>query len=101
MAVRIDFFGDEIERLMTLHPLTGEILSDEVELYVGAATKYAVGPDVMEQALKTIQTELDERLDELENRGKLIEAQRIRMRTTYEMQMIQQVGTSSGSGNYP
>src|SRR5690625_4830865 len=100
MAVRIEFFGDEIERLMTLHPLTGEILSDEDELYVGAATHYAVGPDVMEQALKTIQTELDERLAELENRGKLLEAQRLRMRTTYDMEMMQQVGTCSGIENY-
>ena len=100
MAVRIEFFGDEIERLMTLHPLTGEILSDEDELYVGAATHYAVGPDVMEQALKTIQTELDERLAEFENQGKLLEAQRLRMRTTYDMEMMQQVGTCSGIENY-
>ena len=100
MAVRIEFFGDEIERLMTLHPLTGEILSDEDELYVGAATHYAVGPEVMEQALKTIQTELDERLAELENQGKLLEAQRLRMRTTYDMEMMQQVGTCSGIENY-
>lgn len=100
MAVRIEFFGDEIERLMTLHPLTGEILSDEDELYVGAATHYAVGPDVMERALKTIRSELDERLAELENQGKLLEAQRLRMRTTYDMEMMQQVGTCSGIENY-
>src|SRR5699024_5149185 len=78
----------------------GEILSDEDELYVGAATHYAVGPEVMEQALKTIQTELDERLAELEHQGKLLEAQRLRMRTTYDMEMMQQVGTCSGIENY-
>ncbi|CAN5134507.1 excinuclease ABC subunit UvrB [soil metagenome] len=100
MAVRIEFFGDEIERLMTLHPLTGEILSDEQELYVGAATHYAVGPEIMERALKTIPLELDERLAELEGEGKLLEAQRLRMRTTYDLEMMQQIGTCAGIENY-
>ncbi len=77
MAVRVEFFGDEIERLMTLHPLTGEVLSDDQELFVGAATHYAAGNDVMKRAIKTIGIELEERLAELEGEGKLLEAQRL------------------------
>jgi len=100
MAVRIEFFGDEVERLMTLHPLTGEILSDEQELYVGAATHYAVGPEIMSRAVASIQVELDERLAELEGQNKLLEAQRLRMRTTFDLEMMQQVGTCAGIENY-
>ncbi|WP_019145588.1 excinuclease ABC subunit UvrB [Aeromicrobium massiliense] len=100
MAVRIEFFGDEIERLMTLHPLTGEVLSDDQELYVGAATHYAVGSDIMERAMKGIELELADRLAELERDGKLLEAQRLRMRTTYDLEMMQQIGTCSGIENY-
>ena len=100
LAVRVEFFGDEVERLMTLHPLTGEILSDEPELYVGAATHYAVGPEIMERAIPTIQAELAERLEVLEGEGKLLEAQRLRMRTTYDIEMMQQIGTCSGIENY-
>jgi len=100
LAVRVEFFGDEIERLMTLHPLTGEVLSDESELYVGAATHYAVGPEVMERAIAGIETELEERLGELEGQGKLLEAQRLRMRTSYDIEMMRQVGSCSGIENY-
>ncbi|KHL17265.1 excinuclease ABC subunit B [Mumia flava] len=100
LAVRVEFFGDEIERLMTLHPLTGEVLSDERELYVGAATHYTVGPERLETAVRGIETELTERLAELEGQGKLLEAQRLRMRTTYDIEMIRQVGTCSGIENY-
>ncbi len=100
MAVRIEFFGDEIERLMTLHPLTGEVLSEDTELYVGAATHYSAGPQTMARAIETIQVELDERLAELEKEGKLLEAQRLRMRTTYDLEMMQQVGTCAGIENY-
>jgi len=100
MAVRVEFFGDEIERLMTLHPLTGEVLSDDQELYVGAATHYAAGSDVMARAITTIQAELEERLAELDREGKLLEAQRLRMRTTYDLEMMQQIGTCSGIENY-
>ncbi|MFT4299983.1 MAG: excinuclease ABC subunit UvrB [Aeromicrobium sp.] len=99
-AVRVEFFGDEIERLMTLHPLTGEVLSEDDELYVGAATHYAVGSDTMQRAMQSIQAELDERLPELGAEGKLLEAQRLRMRTTYDLEMMQQVGTCSGIENY-
>jgi len=100
MAVRIEFFGDEVERLMTLHPLTGEVLTDEQELYVGAATHYAVGPDTMQRAIESIQVELGERLAELEGENKLLEAQRLRMRTTFDLEMMQQVGTCAGIENY-
>ena len=100
MAVRIEFFGDEIERLMTLHPLTGEVLSEDTELSVGAATHYAVGPNVMSKAIESIEAELKDRLQELEAGGHLLEAQRLRMRTTYDIEMMQQVGTCSGIENY-
>ncbi|MDX6276853.1 MAG: excinuclease subunit, partial [Nocardioidaceae bacterium] len=99
-AVRVEFFGDEIERLMTLHPLTGEVLSDDQELYVGAATHYAAGQETMNRAMRTIEIELEERLAELEGEGKLLEAQRLRMRTTYDLEMMQQVGTCAGIENY-
>jgi excinuclease ABC subunit B len=100
MAVRVEFFGDEIERLMTLHPLTGEVLSDDQELFVGAATHYAAGNETMHRAIRTIELELEERLAELEGEGKLLEAQRLRMRTTYDIEMMQQVGTCAGIENY-
>ncbi len=100
MAIRVEFFGDEIERLMTLHPLTGEVLSEDTELSVGAATHYAVGPDVMTRAIEGIEAELADRLAELESQNKLLEAQRLRMRTTYDIEMMQQVGTCSGIENY-
>ncbi|GAA3548609.1 UvrABC system protein B [Aeromicrobium flavum] len=100
MAVRVEFFGDEIERLMTLHPLTGEILSDDQELFVGAATHYAAGPETMARAIERIKVELEERLEVLERENKLLEAQRLRMRTTYDLEMMEQVGTCSGIENY-
>ena len=100
MAVRVEFFGDEIERLMTLHPLTGEVLSEDTELYVGAATHYAAGADTMQRAIRGIEAELEQRLAELDAEGKLLESQRLRMRTTYDIEMMQQVGTCSGIENY-
>jgi excinuclease ABC subunit B len=99
-AVRVEFFGDEIERLMTLHPLTGEVLSDDQELFVGSATHYAAGPATMRRAIETIKIELEERLAELEGQNKLLEAQRLRMRTTYDIEMMEQVGTCAGIENY-
>ncbi len=100
MAVRIEFFGDEIERLMTLHPITGEVLSNDQELYVGAATHYAAGNEVMQRAMSGIRTELDERLKEFDEQGKLLEAQRLRMRTNFDLEMMEQVGTCAGIENY-
>jgi excinuclease ABC subunit B len=100
LAVRIEMFGDEIERLMTLHPLTGEVISEDDELYVFPATHYVAGPARMERAIAGIEIELAERLAELEKVGKLLEAQRLRMRTTYDIEMMRQVGSCSGIENY-
>jgi excinuclease ABC subunit B len=98
--VRIEFFGDDIERLMTLHPLTGEILSDEPELYVFPATHYVAGPERMNRAIGEIEQELEARLVEMEAQGKLLEAQRLRMRTTFDIEMMRQIGSCSGIENY-
>jgi excinuclease ABC subunit B len=100
LAVRIEMFGDEIERLMTLHPLTGEVMSEDDELYIFPASHYVAGPERMERAIAGIEAELEERLGELERLGKLLEAQRLRMRTTYDIEMMRQVGSCSGIENY-
>ena len=98
--VRIEMFGDEIERIMTLHPLTGEILTEDQEMYVFPATHYVAGPERMSRAIGEIQVELEERVAEFEKQGKLLEAQRIKMRTTFDIEMMQQVGFCSGIENY-
>jgi excinuclease ABC subunit B len=100
LAVRIEMFGDEIERLMTLHPLTGEVISEDTELYIFPASHYVAGPERMERAINGIEAELAGRLGELEHGGKLLEAQRLRMRTTYDVEMMRQVGSCSGIENY-
>ena len=99
-AVRVEFFGDEIERLMTLHPVTGEVLTDDNELYVFPATHYVAGPARMERAIAGIEAELEEQVATFERQGKLLEAQRLRMRTTYDVEMMRQVGSCSGIENY-
>ncbi|MEU2391611.1 excinuclease ABC subunit UvrB [Streptomyces sp. NPDC007369] len=100
LAVRIEMFGDEIEALSTLHPLTGEVISEDRELYVFPASHYIAGPERMQNAIRGIETELAQRLGELEKQGKLLEAQRLRMRTTYDLEMMQQIGSCSGIENY-
>ncbi|MDA8321144.1 MAG: DEAD/DEAH box helicase family protein, partial [Actinomycetota bacterium] len=100
LAVRIEMFGDEIERLMTLHPLTGEVMTTDDELYIFPATHYVAGPERMERAIAGIEAELADRLAELEQAGKLLEAQRLRMRTSYDIEMMRQVGSCSGIENY-
>ncbi len=100
LALRIEMFGDEIEKIMTLHPLTGEIVRDETEMYVFPATHYAAGPETMERAIKEIEAELENRVDEFERSGKLLEAQRIKMRTTFDIEMMRQLGFCSGIENY-
>lgn len=100
LAIRIEFFGDEIERLMTLHPITGEVISEDTELHVFPATHYVAGPERMERAIKGIELELDDQLAAFEKQGKLLEAQRLRMRTTYDVEMMRQVGSCSGIENY-
>jgi excinuclease ABC subunit B len=100
LALRIEFFGDEIEALYYLHPLTGEVVRQVEELRIFPATHYVAGPERMERAVREIEIELAERLAELENQGKLLEAQRLRMRTQYDLEMIRQVGFCSGIENY-
>ncbi|GAA3520007.1 excinuclease ABC subunit UvrB [Nocardioides daeguensis] len=100
LAVRIEFFGDEIERLMTLHPVTGEVLTEDQELYVFPASHYIAGPERMERAINGIEAELAEQLATFERQGKMLEAQRLRMRTTYDIEMMRQVGSCSGIENY-
>ncbi len=100
LAIRIEMFGDEIERISVLHPLTGEVMSDEQSVFVFPATHYVAGPERMERAISGIEAELTERLEEMERQGKLLEAQRLRMRTTYDIEMMRQVGFCSGIENY-
>src|SRR5690606_2760247 len=100
LAIRVEFFGDEIERLMTLHPVTGEVLTEDEELYVFPATHYVAGPARMERAIAGIEAELAEQLAVFEKQGKMLEAQRLRMRTTYDIEMMRQVGSCSGIENY-
>jgi excinuclease ABC subunit B len=99
-AVRVEFFGDEVERLMTLHPVTGEVITEDQELYVFPATHYVAGPQRMERAIAGIEAELEDRLSTFETQGKLLEAQRLRMRTTYDVEMMRQVGSCAGIENY-
>jgi excinuclease ABC subunit B len=100
LAVRIEFFGDEIEELYYLHPLTGDVVRKVDSLRIFPATHYVAGPDRMAHAISTIELELEERLAELEGQGKLLEAQRLRMRTNYDVEMMRQVGFCSGIENY-
>jgi excinuclease ABC subunit B len=100
LAIRIEFFGDEIENIHTLHPLTGEVIRDENEMYVFPASHYVAGPERMSRAIKRIEDELAERLAVLEGQNKLVEAQRLRMRTTYDLEMMQQMGFCNGIENY-
>ncbi|MCU1613577.1 MAG: excinuclease subunit [Frankiales bacterium] len=100
LACRIEMFGDEVERLYYLHPLTGEVVREVDELFVFPATHYVAGPERMERAIRGIEAELEQRLAELDKQGKLLEAQRLRMRTTYDIEMMRQVGFCSGIENY-
>src|ERR1700738_2108864 len=100
LAVRIEYFGDEIEALYYLHPLTGEVIRKVDSLRIFPATHYVAGPERMAHAISTIEKELAERLAELEGQGKLLEAQRLRMRTSYDIEMMRQVGFCSGIENY-
>ena len=100
LAIRIEFFGDEIERLYYLHPLTGDVVREVPSLRIFPATHYVAGPERMEKAIAAIEAELAERLAEMEKQGKLLEAQRLRMRTSYDVEMMRQVGFCSGIENY-
>ncbi|MCZ9292923.1 excinuclease ABC subunit UvrB [Corynebacterium meitnerae] len=100
VAVRVEFFGDEVDALYYIHPLTGDVLQQRDELRIFPATHYVATEERMEKAIEAIKEELADRLEDLENRGKLLEAQRLRMRTEYDLEMIQQVGFCSGIENY-
>lgn len=100
VAVRVEFFGDEVDALYYIHPVTGEEIHKVEQLRIFPATHYVAGPERMEKAVSEIKIELSERLADLENRGKLLEAQRLRMRTEYDLEMIEQVGFCSGIENY-
>jgi excinuclease ABC subunit B len=100
LAVRVEFFGDEIEKLSTLHPLTGEVVTNDDHIYLFPASHYVAGPERMERAIASIESELTTRLAELEAQHKLLEAQRLRMRTSYDIEMMRQIGTCSGIENY-
>ena len=99
-AIRIELFGDEIEAIYALHPLTGDVIKKMDSVSVFPATHYAASPDTMKKAIVTIKVELKERLAELERQGKLLEAQRLRMRTTFDIEMMEQIGFCSGIENY-
>jgi len=98
--VRIEMFGDDIDRLMSLHPVTGEILTDDNEIYIFPASHYTAGPERMNKAISAIEEEVAIRIPELESQGKLLEAQRIKMRTSYDIEMMQNLGFCSGIENY-
>ncbi len=100
LALRIELFGDQIDRLYTLHPMTGEVVREEEEMYVFPATHYVAGPERMERALVGIESELAERLEELNRQGKLLEAQRLKLRTDHDIEMMRQVGACAGIENY-
>ena len=100
LALRIEMFGDEIERITTLHPLTGEIIRDETEMYIFPASHYSAGPETMNRAISAIEIEMEGKVDEFERQNKLLEAQRIRMRTTFDIEMMRQLGFCSGIENY-
>ncbi|NCD18656.1 MAG: excinuclease ABC subunit UvrB [Actinobacteria bacterium] len=100
LAIRIEMFGDEIDALTMLHPLTGDVIRSADLVHLFPASHYVAGPERMERAIGTIEEELAERLAEYERQGKLLEAQRLRMRTTYDLEMLRQIGTCSGIENY-
>ncbi|AZL13175.1 excinuclease ABC subunit B [Brevibacterium aurantiacum] len=100
LALRIEFFGDEIESLQTLHPLTGEIVREEETIHVFPASHYVAGENRMGRAVSEIEDELQKRLSEFESQNKLLEAQRLKMRTTYDLEMMESMGFTSGIENY-
>ncbi|MFT4147423.1 MAG: excinuclease ABC subunit UvrB [Micrococcaceae bacterium] len=99
-AVRIEFFGDEIDRIYTLDPLTGEVIREETEMYIFPASHYVAGQDRMSAAIERIQKELEERVQELESQNKLVEAQRLKMRTAFDLENMQNMGFTNGIENY-
>jgi excinuclease ABC subunit B len=99
-AMRIEFFGDQVERILVMDPVTGEIVGERDELFVFPASHYVAGSARMQRAIAGIEAELAERLAELDADGKLLEAQRLRMRTAYDLEMLREVGSCNGIENY-
>ncbi|MDR0416499.1 MAG: excinuclease ABC subunit UvrB [Propionibacteriaceae bacterium] len=100
LAWRVEFFGDEIDHLSILNPLTGEVMTEPDTMKIFPATHYTASPERMERAIAGIEAELEERLAELQAEGKLLETQRLEMRTRYDIEMMRQIGTCSGIENY-
>lgn len=100
MAIRIEFFGDEIDGISLLHPLTGDVIQRTDTAHVFPASHYVAGPERMERAIRSIEEELAERLEYLRAHNKLLEAQRLEMRTSYDIEMMRNIGTTSGIENY-
>ncbi len=100
LAVRVEFFGDEVESISYLHPLTGEVISTEDSIAIFPASHYVASEATMARACESIRTELQDRLAELRSQNKLLEAQRLEMRTTYDLEMMEQLGFCSGIENY-
>ncbi|MDR2454307.1 MAG: excinuclease ABC subunit UvrB [Bifidobacteriaceae bacterium] len=100
LALRIEFFGDEVEALATLHPLTGEVIRREEAVNIFPASHYVANESQMRRAIRGIEAELDQRLAEFERQGKLLEAQRLRLRTAYDLEMLRQIGSCAGIENY-
>ena len=99
-ALRVEFFGDEIDRILEIDTLTGEVLARRLHAAIFPASHYVTAPERMEKALQGIEQELEERLEELRREGKLLEAQRLEQRTRYDMEMMREVGTCKGIENY-
>ena len=100
MAIRIEMFGDEIDSLATLHPITGDVISEEESVFLFPASHYVAGPERMQRALEGIEDELGERLKYFHEQGKLLEEQRLQMRTAYDLEMMREIGTCAGIENY-
>ncbi|MDE1558457.1 MULTISPECIES: excinuclease ABC subunit UvrB [Actinotignum] len=100
LAIRIEFFGDEIDGISLLHPLTGDVIQRTDTAHVFPASHYVAGPERMERAIRSIEEELAERLEYLRAHNKLLEAQRLEMRTSYDIEMMRNIGTTSGIENY-
>jgi len=100
LAIRIEMFGDEIDSLAVLHPVTGNVIQEVDHVYLFPASHYVAGEERMKRAIASIEKELEERLEWFESQGKLLEAQRLRMRTTYDLEMLKEIGTCAGVENY-
>ena len=100
LAIRIELFGDEVDSLAMLHPLTGEVIRESDQVHIFPATHYVAGNERMKRAIVGIEDEMEDRVAWFEQRGKLLEAQRLRMRTTFDLEMLREMGSCAGIENY-